>query len=209
MHLLPRFRRGTWLLAGVVLLAFGGVTWLAFSNRSPPPAVRLISINELLAWLDQQPALDSQNWSKMQLTWEEWFAIGRSIPDLEARLLPIFETGSTITRWRIAHALNREFGTTRSVSALIRALGREESSIQIECAAALGRIGDGSAVDALIAGAESPDINVRINALVSLGMIGGPAAEDCIAEALTDADPSVRSFATHANQLLKYRRGRK
>jgi hypothetical protein len=208
MPLLPRSRRGTWLLAAAVWLAACGLVvsagwlWWMLPNTVPSHSSPEFSVGGLFHWLRQMPDDNSHRHSGKKLTWNEWVAAGRLIPDLESRLVRAFEPASPIMKVRIAIAMY-EFGSARSLNVLIQALQTGEPSLQMRCAAALGHIGQDAAVDSLVVAAKSPDKNVRGNAVVSLGRIGGSKAEQCIRSTLADECEFVRSCAVEAQRLLK------
>jgi hypothetical protein len=164
------------------------------------PSSREFSVSDLFHWLGQMPDDDSYE-VVGKLTWSEWVAVGKSIPNLESRLVGAFEPASQIMKVRIAIAM-REFGSARSVNVLIQALQTGDPRLQMECAAALGNIGEDAAVDALVVAAKSADKNVRGNAFVSLGRIGGSKAERFIRSSLADECEYVRSCAVEALRWL-------
>lgn len=82
----------------------------------------------------------------------------------------------------------------KTAPALIAVLGDPETSLRLEAAQALGRVG-ADAVPALLPMLNVPDANARAGAIIALGEVGPPAitAIQVLLPGLTDPNPQVRS----------------
>ncbi|MEH1849289.1 MAG: HEAT repeat domain-containing protein, partial [Nostoc sp.] len=91
-----------------------------------------------------------------------------------------------------------KIGNETAVSALIKALQDEDSSVRRSAADALGEIGNEAAVSALIKALQDENSFVRWRAADALEKIGNEAAVSALIKALQDEDSSVRRSAADA-----------
>jgi HEAT repeat protein len=123
------------------------------------------------------------------LTPEQWIAKTREMEDAEKLLQEILANDSSgACRSRSAMALGF-VGTHDSAVLLMKALESDEDSrVQWNAAAALGRLGVVQAIDALCSASRSEDENVRANACIALGELGGDRAVQRLREVLMQED---------------------
>ncbi|MCI0587943.1 MAG: HEAT repeat domain-containing protein [Planctomycetes bacterium] len=85
---------------------------------------------------------------------------------------------------------------------LVAGLSDTEAGVRVQCAAALGALGDPAAAEPLLARAEDPDPVVRASAAVALGGLRIERAREKLEALRLASEPGVREAARSALRLL-------
>jgi HEAT repeat protein len=163
---------------------------------------------DILRWLRTRPLQDNPRRietapEETAVSWDEWVNAGRTIPDIDSRLIKVLEQEEDpVIRSSAGLALGF-VGGDESIPPLIRALQSDVPLIAMEAAAALGRLRNPEAVESLGDALKNPDSNVRANACTALGLLGGEKARAYLKSAEQDDDSFVRAAAEQALSNLK------
>ncbi|MBI2968500.1 MAG: hypothetical protein HYY40_11910 [Bacteroidetes bacterium] len=165
--------------------------------------------NNIIEWLRKLPPDDPRGYQpKEDFSYEKWFQIGKSFPDITKQLIDLLEeidiNKPTDLTFPIVYALGW-IGDLSAANLLSKFMQSPSEFIRYESIASLGRLKALEYFDSIrkILEDRKQTENVRANACIALGNMGHPDSKRVLQNFINDSNPFVAKCADVALGLLK------